>query len=59
MVEKNIMLVGAATPDRLVANYAKENSLGDLEFLSCIPGSVGGAVIMNSGCYTKMIFQKF
>ena len=55
IVEKNIMLVGAATPDRLVANYAKENGLGNLEFLSCIPGSVGGAVIMNSGCYENDI----
>ena len=55
IVEKNIIVVGAATPDRLVANYAKENGLGNLEFLSCIPGSVGGAVIMNSGCYENDI----
>ena len=55
IVEKNIIAVGAATPDRLVANYAKENGLGNLEFLSCIPGSVGGAVIMNSGCYKNDI----
>ena len=25
--------------------------MGDLEFLSCIPGSIGGAIKMNSGCY--------
>ena len=55
IVEKNIIVVGAATPDRLVANYAKENGLGNLEFLSCIPGSIGGAVIMNSGCYENDI----
>tara|TARA_Y100001958_G_C21226901_1_gene552393 strand:- start:119 stop:1024 length:906 start_codon:yes stop_codon:yes gene_type:complete len=55
IVEKNIIAVGAATPDRLVANYAKENGLGNLEFLSCIPGSIGGAVIMNSGCYKNDI----
>ena len=55
IVEKNIIAVGDATPDRLVANYAKENGLGNLEFLSCIPGSVGGAVIMNSGCYENDI----
>ena len=29
--------------------------MGNLEFLSCIPGSVGGAVIMNSGCYKNDI----
>ena len=28
---------------------------GKLEFLSCIPGSIGGAVIMNSGCYDNDI----
>ncbi len=49
--QKNIIDVGAATLDRKVANFAKDNSLGNLEFLSCIPGSVGGAIIMNSGCY--------
>ena len=48
---KNILHVGAATLDRKVANFAKENNLANLEFLSCIPGSIGGAVIMNSGCY--------
>ena len=28
-----------------------QNSLGGLEFLSCIPGSVGGGIRMNSGCF--------
>ena len=50
-IEENIIEVGAATLDRKVANFAKENNLGNLEFLSCIPGSIGGAIIMNSGCY--------
>ena len=52
---KNILHVGAATLDRKVANFAKENNLGNLEFLSCIPGSIGGAVVMNSGCYDNDI----
>ena len=51
IVDKNILDVGAATLDRKVANYAKENNVKNLEFLSCIPGSLGGAIIMNSGCY--------
>ena len=29
--------------------------MGNLEFLSCIPGSIGGAIIMNSGCYENDI----
>ena len=55
LIDKNILDVGAATLDRKVANFAKENNVGNLEFLSCIPGSVGGAIIMNSGCYENDI----
>ena len=51
LTDNNIIEVGAATLDRKIANFAKENGIGNLEFLSCIPGSIGGAVIMNSGCY--------
>ena len=53
--EKDIVVAGAATLDRKVADFAKENSLENLEFLSCIPGSIGGAIIMNSGCYENDI----
>ena len=28
-----------------------------MEFLSCIPGSIGGAIKMNSGCYGEEISQ--
>ena len=55
IIEKDILDVGAATLDRNVANIAKENSLKNLEFLSCIPGSIGGAIAMNSGCYDNDI----
>ena len=55
LTSENILDVGAATLDRKVANYAKENNVGNLEFLSCIPGSIGGAIIMNSGCYENDI----
>ena len=55
LTRENILDVGAATLDRKVANYAKENNVGNLEFLSCIPGSIGGAIIMNSGCYENDI----
>ena len=55
LINSDIIEVGAATLDRKVANFAKENGLGKLEFLSCIPGSIGGAVIMNSGCYDNDI----
>ena len=37
--------------DKQLSNFALENSIAGLEFLSCIPGSIGGAIKMNSGCY--------
>ncbi len=55
LINQNIIEVGAATLDRKVANFAKDNNLSNLEFLSCIPGSIGGAIIMNSGCYDNEI----
>ena len=48
---ENTIEVGAATQDKKVADFAIENSLTGLEFLACIPGSIGGAVRMNTGCY--------
>ena len=55
LINKDTIEVGAATLDRKVANFAKDNNLSNFEFLSCIPGSIGGAVIMNSGCYENEI----
>ena len=55
IVDKDILEVGAATLDRKVANFARDNNLKNLEFLSCIPGSIGGAIVMNSGCYDNDI----
>tara|TARA_B100001093_G_C26764029_1_gene987030 strand:- start:465 stop:1370 length:906 start_codon:yes stop_codon:yes gene_type:complete len=54
-IKKNIIEAGAATLDKNLANFAMENSIGGFEFMSCIPGSVGGAIIMNSGCYDEDI----
>ena len=51
LIDKDIIEVGAATLDRKVSDFAKNNNIAEMEFLSCIPGSIGGAIIMNSGCY--------
>ena len=51
LTRENEIEVGAATLDKKVANFARDNNISNLEFLSCIPGSIGGAITMNSGCY--------
>ncbi|MBO0737505.1 MAG: UDP-N-acetylmuramate dehydrogenase [Alphaproteobacteria bacterium] len=47
--------VGAAALDRIVARAASDAGLGGLEFLSGIPGSIGGSVRMNAGAYGREI----
>ena len=41
--------------DKTLSRYAIENSISNFEFLSCIPGSLGGTIRMNSGCYGNEI----
>ena len=43
--------VGASILDVNLAKFAQINSIKDFEFYSGIPGSIGGAIIMNAGCY--------
>ena len=45
------MIAGAAALDVTVAEHAAAAGLTGLEFLSGIPGSIGGAVVMNGGAY--------
>ena len=55
LLNDNIIEVGAATLDRKLSDFATKNSLSGFEFLSCIPGSIGGGIKMNSGCYGEEI----
>jgi len=49
------IIAGAAALDKTVSNFALDHSLTGFEFLSCIPGSIGGGIRMNSGCYGEDI----
>lgn len=42
---------GAAALDITVANFAADHNCTDIEFLSGIPGSIGGGLRMNAGAY--------
>jgi UDP-N-acetylmuramate dehydrogenase len=55
LIDNNIIEVGAATFDKKVSDFALEKSLTGFEFLSCIPGSIGGGIKMNTGCYGEDI----
>ena len=50
-INNNIINCGPATPKSILAEYAANNNLTGFEFLYCIPGTVAGGVVMNSGCY--------
>ena len=50
-VEPTGIIAGGAALDATVAEHAASAGLTGLEFLSGIPGSIGGAVAMNAGAY--------
>ena len=50
-IKNNILSVGAGVLDINLAKFALKNSIKDFEFFVGIPGTIGGAVKMNAGCY--------
>ncbi|WP_408069901.1 UDP-N-acetylmuramate dehydrogenase [Butyrivibrio sp. JL13D10] len=47
----NVISAGAACLNVAVANLARDNALKGFEFAHGIPGSIGGALVMNAGAY--------
>lgn len=45
------LIVGAGALDRTIAQYALQQGLSGFEFLMGIPGTLGGAIVMNAGAY--------
>jgi len=54
-VEPDGIVAGAAALDATVAEHAAAAGLAGLEFLSGIPGAIGGAVAMNAGAYGREV----
>ncbi len=48
---KNQIRIGAAAASLNVAREARNNAISGFEFLSGIPGTLGGAISMNAGAY--------
>ena len=53
LLSDDIIIAGSAVSDKFLSEFAKDNSLGGFEFLSCIPGTVGGGIKMNAGCFGR------
>ena len=55
LLGEDIIISGTGVLDKNLSVYALENNLSGFEFLSCIPGTVGGGIKMNAGCFGKEI----
>ena len=53
LLNEDIVIAGSAVTDKSLSEFAMENSLGGFEFLSCIPGTIGGGIKMNAGCFKR------
>jgi len=53
LLNENIIIAGSAVLDKTLSDFAMNKSLSGFEFLSCIPGSVGGGIRMNAGCFGR------
>ena len=53
LLDDDIIIAGSAVLDKNLSDFAMSHSLGGFEFLSCIPGSIGGGIKMNAGCFGK------
>jgi UDP-N-acetylmuramate dehydrogenase len=56
-VEDNLLKIGAATPSGKIASFCKKNNIANFEFLSHLPGTLGGLVYMNAGLKEFEIFN--
>jgi UDP-N-acetylmuramate dehydrogenase len=53
LLPNGIIVAGSACSDKKLSEFALENEISGLEFLSCIPGTVGGGLRMNAGCFKR------
>ena len=49
----DIIIAGSAVLDKSLSDFALNKNLTGFEFLSCIPGTIGGGIKMNAGCFGK------
>ena len=50
---EDIVIAGAGALDKSVSHFTMKNNLSGFEFMSGIPGTIGGGIRMNAGCFGK------
>ena len=53
ILPNNLIVAGSACLDKKLSDFALKNGVGNFEFLACIPGTIGGGLKMNAGCFNK------
>ena len=53
LLREDVIISGSGVLDNSLSHFAAENNLSGFEFLSCIPGSIGGGIKMNAGCFGR------
>jgi UDP-N-acetylmuramate dehydrogenase len=56
-IEDNILKAGGATPSGKIASFCKKNNIANFEFVSHLPGTLGGLIFMNAGLKEYEIFN--
>jgi UDP-N-acetylmuramate dehydrogenase len=53
LLPNDIIVAGSACSDKKLSEFAFNNGISGFEFLSCIPGTIGGGLRMNAGCFKR------
>ena len=56
-IEGNVVKIGGATPSGKIASFCKKHNIANFEFVSHLPGKLGGLVFMNAGLKEFEIFN--
>ncbi len=56
-IENSTLKIGAAVPSGKIASFCKKHDIANFEFLSHLPGTLGGLVYMNAGLKEYEIFN--
>ena len=56
-IEDSFLVIGAATPSGKIVSFCKKNNIANFEFVSRLPGTLGGMLKMNAGLKEFEIFN--